>query len=85
MLLLIDDKPAINNLVMDADGKMPQKKCFGNVSIQGVSFAYPLRPSTLICKDFNLEIASGQTVALVGASGCGKVVRIKIQFRLKSV
>uniref|UniRef100_A0A3Q0KIZ3 Putative multidrug resistance protein 1, 2, 3 (P glycoprotein 1, 2, 3) n=2 Tax=Schistosoma mansoni TaxID=6183 RepID=A0A3Q0KIZ3_SCHMA len=44
----------------------------GNVTFSNVSFAYPSRPDTVILKNFNLSIKSGQTVALVGPSGSGK-------------
>lgn len=45
----------------------------GNVRYSGVKFAYPARQDTLIFDgSFNLEIQSGQTIAIVGPSGCGK-------------
>jgi ATP-binding cassette, subfamily B, bacterial len=37
-----------------------------------VNFAYPSRPEKNVLHQFNLEIAAGQRVALVGTSGAGK-------------
>ncbi|KAI9182701.1 hypothetical protein LWI28_028029 [Acer negundo] len=44
----------------------------GEIELRHVSFKYPLRPDTLILKDFSLSIHAGETVALVGESGSGK-------------
>jgi len=44
----------------------------GNISIKDVHFSYPTRPGDPILNGLNLEIAAGQTVALVGPSGGGK-------------
>lgn len=44
-----------------------------DLTLRDISFAYPTRPNDLICKNFNLDIPAGQTIALVGASGSGKV------------
>ncbi|MEL6435836.1 MAG: ABC transporter transmembrane domain-containing protein [Pseudomonadota bacterium] len=42
------------------------------VRFDGVSFAYPTRLEQPALVDFNLTIAPGETIALVGASGAGK-------------
>ena len=44
-----------------------------DLTLQSISFAYPTRPNDFICNNFNLNIPAGQTFALVGASGSGKV------------
>lgn len=44
----------------------------GNIIFKNVDFAYPLRSDVVVLKKFNLELKSGQTVALVGPSGSGK-------------
>ena len=42
------------------------------VEFESVDFAYPTRPGVPVLERFSLKVASGQTVALVGASGSGK-------------
>ncbi|WP_201566219.1 lipid A export permease/ATP-binding protein MsbA [Psychrobacter immobilis] len=42
----------------------------GDIHLDNVSLIYP--DSTIALRDFNLEIRSGETVALVGRSGAGK-------------
>ncbi|KAL0942751.1 multidrug resistance protein 3 (p glycoprotein 3) [Colletotrichum truncatum] len=42
------------------------------IDINGVKFSYPLRPDVRVLKNVDLNIRSGEFVALVGASGCGK-------------
>lgn len=44
----------------------------GSFSFKDVEFSYPTRPHQRILKGINLKVAAGQTVALVGSSGCGK-------------
>ncbi|KAL0480917.1 ATP-binding cassette, subfamily B (MDR/TAP), member ABCB1 [Acrasis kona] len=44
----------------------------GKISFQNVTFRYPARPNVAVLKNFNLEIAAGTSVALVGQSGSGK-------------
>jgi len=48
----------------------------GEVVFKDVKFAYPTRPDNMIFNKFNLKIASGKTVALVGPSGGGKSTTI---------
>jgi ATP-binding cassette subfamily B (MDR/TAP) protein 1 len=50
----------------------------GNIEFKSVSFSYPSRQDAQIYKNYNLSIKSGQTVALVGASGSGKSTAISL-------
>ncbi|XP_059052143.1 ATP-dependent translocase ABCB1-like isoform X2 [Achroia grisella] len=50
----------------------------GSATLQGVYFKYPTRPNIQVLKDMNLTIDQGQTLALVGASGCGKSTVIQL-------
>ncbi|CAI2306935.1 unnamed protein product [Caenorhabditis sp. 36 PRJEB53466] len=48
------------------------KPITGNISIRNVYFNYPTRKDTKVLQGFTLDVKPGQTVALVGHSGCGK-------------
>ncbi|KAF7813877.1 putative ABC transporter B family member 8 [Senna tora] len=50
----------------------------GNLEFEHVQFTYPSRPDSMVLKDFNLQVESGKTVALVGASGSGKSTAIAL-------
>ncbi|WP_278922665.1 ABC transporter transmembrane domain-containing protein [Pseudophaeobacter profundi] len=50
----------------------------GEISFQGVSFAYPARPAVQALDDVNLEVKPGETVAFVGPSGAGKTTIIQM-------
>ncbi|PCD02621.1 ABC transporter [Sphingomonas spermidinifaciens] len=44
----------------------------GRVSFDRVTFRYPTRPEHAALYDFTLDVAAGETVAVVGPSGAGK-------------
>jgi ATP-binding cassette subfamily B protein len=50
----------------------------GEISFEGVSFAYPSRPNISALSEVDLTIAPGETVALVGPSGAGKTTVIQL-------
>ena len=50
----------------------------GNIEFSDVIFNYPARPDVRVLHGLDLNIKVGQTVALVGASGCGKSTVIQL-------
>jgi ABC-type multidrug transport system fused ATPase/permease subunit len=50
----------------------------GHIQFDQVEFSYPARESAQILKKLSLNVASGQTVAFVGSSGCGKSTCIQL-------
>ncbi|MDC0234258.1 ABC transporter ATP-binding protein/permease [Acidimicrobiia bacterium] len=65
---ILDEEPAISNKPSASKITSP----LGSLSFRNVSFSYPNGNNPLILEDFNLEVAAGETVALVGRTGCGK-------------
>ncbi|KAK4872476.1 hypothetical protein RN001_014505 [Aquatica leii] len=66
---VIDSKPTIN--LSKTTGKV-LTKTKGDIVFKNVHFEYPSRNDVKILQGINLNIKSGETVALVGSSGCGK-------------
>ncbi|KAM5157179.1 ATP-binding cassette sub-family B member 5-like [Mantella aurantiaca] len=54
----------------------------GDVQLRNIHFCYPSRPNVKVLQGFNLMVKSGQTVALVGQSGCGKSTTVQLLQRL---
>ncbi|KAL1918563.1 uncharacterized protein VTP21DRAFT_3223 [Calcarisporiella thermophila] len=74
----IDRVPAIDTSPDDQHrGKVPDS-CAGSIVLRGVHFHYPSRKEVQILRNVDLEIPSGKTVALVGASGSGKSTIIQL-------
>jgi ATP-binding cassette subfamily B (MDR/TAP) protein 1 len=57
----------------------------GHISFENVHFNYPTRPHAKVLRGLNLEIKSGQYVALVGPSGCGKSTTIGLVERFYDI
>ena len=79
LLDTVNRKPLIDGL--SSVGEKPTEKSQGAIDIRDINFAYPSRPNIVVCKDYSLSIAPGESVALVGASGCGKSTIINLLLR----
>ena len=55
----------------------------GNVEFKNVCFSYT--PEKPLIKNFNLTVSSGQRVAIVGPTGCGKTTLINLLMRFYDV
>uniref|UniRef100_A0A8C2Z5S5 ATP binding cassette subfamily B member 1 n=1 Tax=Cyclopterus lumpus TaxID=8103 RepID=A0A8C2Z5S5_CYCLU len=75
LMMLLHKKSAIDNL--SQEGESPDK-FEGNVHFDGVFFNYPSRPDVPILQGLNLKVTKGETLALVGSSGCGKSTTIQL-------
>ncbi|NXV85604.1 MDR1 protein, partial [Calonectris borealis] len=50
----------------------------GNITFNDVAFNYPTRPEAKVLRGLNMNIEKGQTLALVGSSGCGKSTVVQL-------
>lgn len=64
------DRESIINPLND-EGDRPQS-VNGHLELKNLGFSYPTRPNVRVLQDFTLDIPSGKSTALVGASGSGK-------------
>jgi ATP-binding cassette, subfamily B, bacterial len=72
------EPPAI---VEAANPKSLPKPLSGSVRFEAVSFRYPTRPESLALDRFDLTVAPGETVAIVGPSGAGKTTVFNLLLR----
>uniref|UniRef100_A0A0N5AI25 ABC-type xenobiotic transporter n=1 Tax=Syphacia muris TaxID=451379 RepID=A0A0N5AI25_9BILA len=82
MLDLIERKPAID--ASDEGGDRPAD-LKGKVEFQNVDFSYPTRPDIQILKNISFTANPGETIALVGSSGCGKSTSVGLLLRYYDV
>jgi ATP-binding cassette subfamily B protein len=75
---LLNAKPAI---VAPPNPEPLPAVSHGLISLENVSFRYPSRPDTLAIDDFSLDVASGETLAIVGPSGAGKSTLFQLLLR----
>ncbi|XP_029214358.2 ATP-dependent translocase ABCB1-like [Acropora millepora] len=74
---IIDRVPPIDS--SSTDGIVLDDNSFkGDVAFENIEFVYPSRPDIKILNGLSLTVKSGQTVALVGESGCGKSTVVKL-------
>ncbi|KAG9476286.1 hypothetical protein GDO78_003056 [Eleutherodactylus coqui] len=75
----INQSSAINSY--STEGYKPDN-IKGNIEFKNVHFCYPSRPKVQVLKGLNLKVKPGQTVALVGQSGCGKSTTVQLLQRM---
>ncbi|XP_008944124.1 PREDICTED: multidrug resistance protein 1-like [Merops nubicus] len=72
---LLDRKPLIDSY-SDEGEKLSNFE--GNIEFRNVHFVYPTRPETKVLQGLNVKVNKGQTLALVGSSGCGKSTSMQL-------
>ena len=75
---LLDSKPAI---VAPSEPATLPETSEGRIRLDNISFRYPSRPETLAISDFDLQVESGETLAIVGPSGAGKSTLFQLLLR----
>ena len=68
--------------VQEGTVKIDKASVGGNVSFEHVRFGYD---KDLLMKDVNIEVESGQTVAIVGPTGAGKTTLMNLLLRFYDV
>uniref|UniRef100_F7E6I9 Phosphatidylcholine translocator ABCB4 n=1 Tax=Ornithorhynchus anatinus TaxID=9258 RepID=F7E6I9_ORNAN len=75
IFMLLERKPLIDSYSV---GGLKPGKFEGNISFRDVAFNYPSRPAVPVLQGLSLDVGKGQTVALVGSSGCGKSTVVQL-------
>ncbi|XP_074223638.1 phosphatidylcholine translocator ABCB4 isoform X4 [Camelus bactrianus] len=72
---LFERQPLIDS---DSEDGLRPDKFEGNVTLHEVVFNYPTRPNVPVLQGLSLKVKKGQTLALVGSSGCGKSTVVQL-------
>uniref|UniRef100_A0A673T5I1 P-type phospholipid transporter n=1 Tax=Suricata suricatta TaxID=37032 RepID=A0A673T5I1_SURSU len=75
LFMLLERQPLIDS---DSEEGLRPDKLEGNVTFNEVAFNYPTRPDIPVLRGLSLEVKKGQTLALVGSSGCGKSTVVQL-------
>lgn len=67
----------------DAPAAEKLEEVQGNVAFEQVQFGY--RPDTVLIDNFNLQVQSGDTIAIVGPTGAGKTTLVNLLLRFYEV
>lgn len=57
----------------------------GNIEFRNVWFRYPTRKTDFVLRGLNIKVDAGQSIALVGESGCGKSTFVNLLMRFYDV
>jgi ABC-type multidrug transport system fused ATPase/permease subunit len=77
---LVEDLKAVDQLLLQKQQTRKPEKIIGNfqrLELKGVTYHYP-NTDTPAVKEINLELKRGESIALVGTTGCGKSTLVNI-------
>jgi len=75
---VLELKPEEESITEESKPKVFINKAKGAITFENVCFRYGSEDSPLVINNMNLDIKAGQTIAIVGKSGCGKSTMIKM-------
>lgn len=75
IMKLLERKPTIDSY--SEEGEKPSG-FEGTLEFQDIKFVYPTRPKVQVLQGLNVKVSKGQTLALVGSSGCGKSTSVQL-------
>jgi ATP-binding cassette subfamily B multidrug efflux pump len=76
---IIEEKPEDE----DKSNAIKLKDCRGNISIKDISFSYDKKKPLI--QNFSFEAKSGQLIAIVGPTGCGKTTLVNLLMRFYDI
>jgi ATP-binding cassette subfamily B (MDR/TAP) protein 1 len=85
---IVEHDSSINAMQIDDDAnkiRLQPANVQGKIEFKDVWFRYPTRKQDFVLKGLNLTILPGQSVALVGESGCGKSTFVNLLMRFYDV
>ena len=67
---------------MEVNELYPLQLDGGTLSLSGIYFSFPNRPSIPVLSNLSVSVAEGKSLALVGSSGAGKSTVVAMVMRL---
>lgn len=85
---IVETESAINAAAMDADAskkRLDLNEVKGHIEFKDVWFRYPTRKTDFVLRGLSIKVEPGQSIALVGESGCGKSTFVNLLMRFYDV
>jgi len=85
---IIETKSEINAMEIDSDKskkRLDLNEVKGHIEFKDVWFRYPTRKTDFVLRGLSIKVEPGQSIALVGESGCGKSTFVNLLMRFYDV